>query len=142
MDFFLFNINVYFFFNIKVSTKNCKSFMLHKKKETHYIKLNKFPEFVQLLRIIHLDLNCLAIVVFSGDWKACLLYKRNIGTQYSLKMIPLPFESCSTFCIAGATKSGKTSWVYRILKHKDVMFTEPVEKRCIVMVCISLYSMK
>ena len=51
-------------------------------------------------------------------------------------MIPLPFESCSTFCIAGATKSGKTSWVYRLLKYKDVMFTEPVEK---VLYCYGVY---
>ena len=51
-------------------------------------------------------------------------------------MIPLRFESCSSFCIAGATKSGKTSWAYWLLKHKDVMFTEPVEK---VLYCYGVY---
>ena len=43
-------------------------------------------------------------------------------------MVPLPFEACSTFTIAGATKSGKTTFVFRLLKNKDVMFSSPVEK--------------
>ena len=43
-------------------------------------------------------------------------------------MVPLPFEACSTFTIAGATKSGKMTFVFRLLKNKDVMFSSPVEK--------------
>ena len=43
-------------------------------------------------------------------------------------MVHLPFKACSTYCIAGAIKSGKTTWVYRLLKNKDVMFSEQVEQ--------------
>ena len=57
-------------------------------------------------------------------------------TLKCLTMISLPFEACSTFCIAGATKSGKTSWVYRLLRNKDIMFTEPIEK---VLYCYGVY---
>lgn len=36
-----------------------------------------------------------------------------------------PFQACSTISITGATGSGKSSWVFKLLKAKDVMFTEP-----------------
>ena len=42
--------------------------------------------------------------------------------------MPLPFEGCSTFMIAGVTKSGKMTFVFHLLKNKDVMFSSLVEK--------------
>lgn len=33
-----------------------------------------------------------------------------------------PFEVPSTFSISGTTNSGKTTWLYNLLKHKDVLF--------------------
>ena len=35
----------------------------------------------------------------------------------------IPFETPSNICLYGATQSGKTSFVLRLLKHKDIMFT-------------------
>lgn len=36
-----------------------------------------------------------------------------------------PFEACSPIGIFGPTKSGKTSFCLKLVKHKDKMFTEP-----------------
>lgn len=33
-----------------------------------------------------------------------------------------PFEVPSTFSISGTTGSGKTTWLYQLLKHKDILF--------------------
>ena len=54
----------------------------------------------------------------------------NNFTGFFADMLALPFEACSIFTIAGATKSGKMSWVY------NKMFTEPVQK---VMYCYGFY---
>jgi hypothetical protein len=35
----------------------------------------------------------------------------------------IPFEAPSNICLYGATQSGKTSFVLKLLKHKDAMFT-------------------
>ena len=50
--------------------------------------------------------------------------------------VPLPFEAASTACISGATKSGKTTWLFRLLKNKKVMFSEPVKK---ILYCYGIY---
>ena len=33
-----------------------------------------------------------------------------------------PFEACTTIAVSGTTGSGKTTWVYELLKHRDQMF--------------------
>ena len=50
--------------------------------------------------------------------------------------VALPFESASTTCISGATKSGKTTWLFRLIKNKDIMFSEPVQK---ILYCYGIY---
>lgn len=40
----------------------------------------------------------------------------------------LPFNSPATAMIVGPTMSGKTSLIYEILKHADVMFQTPPER--------------
>ncbi len=37
-----------------------------------------------------------------------------------------PFEACSTFTVTGCTGAGKTSWIFKLLKNRDTMFTRPV----------------
>jgi hypothetical protein len=49
-------------------------------------------------------------VVFTG---VCLLRKK----------MSLPFNFPSNICLYGATQSGKTTFVLRLIKHADVMFT-------------------
>lgn len=39
-----------------------------------------------------------------------------------------PFEGPSTFSVSGTTGSGKTSWVFKFLKHADIMFSNPPHK--------------
>lgn len=39
-----------------------------------------------------------------------------------------PFEAPSTFSISGATRSGKTTWLFKLLKHAKIMFTNPPHK--------------
>ena len=40
-----------------------------------------------------------------------------------------PFLPCSSFVVLGQTSSGKTRFVYELLKHANVMFTEdPLDK--------------
>ena len=50
--------------------------------------------------------------------------------------VPLPFESASTLCLAGSTKCGKTTWLYRLLKHKEEMFSVAVNK---ILYCYGIY---
>ena len=38
-----------------------------------------------------------------------------------------PFPECTSISVSGVTCSGKTSWVLRLLSHKDVMFNNPPE---------------
>lgn len=39
-----------------------------------------------------------------------------------------PFEGPSTISVSGTTGSGKTTWLFNVLKHVNVMFTKPVNK--------------
>jgi hypothetical protein len=39
-----------------------------------------------------------------------------------------PFEGPSTFSVSGTTGSGKTSWIFKLLRHTDVMFSNPPKK--------------
>ena len=39
-----------------------------------------------------------------------------------------PFPSGVAFSVSGCSLSGKTSWLFRVLRHKDQMFTHPPEK--------------
>jgi hypothetical protein len=48
-----------------------------------------------------------------------------------------PFPSCTSISISGATCSGKTTWLYRLLRHKDEMFAAPSPER--VLYCYGIY---
>ena len=50
--------------------------------------------------------------------------------------VPLPFEAASTACVSGMTKCGKSTWLFRLLENKHVMFSEPVEK---ILYCYGIY---
>ena len=65
-------------------------------------------------------------------------YKRHIQRAHSKRneVVPLPFEAASTACVSGSTKSGKTTWLFRLLRNKAVMFSEPVNK---VLYCYGIY---
>lgn len=39
-----------------------------------------------------------------------------------------PFHSPTTICVSGPTSCGKTTWILKLIKHKDVMFDQPVER--------------
>ena len=47
-----------------------------------------------------------------------------------------PFPECTSISVSGATCSGKTSWVLRLLRHKDVMFNNPPEE---VLYCYAIW---
>ena len=47
-----------------------------------------------------------------------------------------PFPECTSISVSGATCSGKTSWVHRLLRHKDVMFEKAPEK---VLYCYGIF---
>ncbi len=48
----------------------------------------------------------------------------------------LPFESSSTMCVVGATGSGKTCWVSKLLAHVDEMYRDPPKE---VMYCYAIW---
>ena len=50
-----------------------------------------------------------------------------------------PFEATSTFSISGTTKSGKTTWVFKLFKELDVMFKKPVHK---ILYCYGIWQDK
>lgn len=39
-----------------------------------------------------------------------------------------PFPECTSIVVSGATCSGKTSWVFRLLQNKENMFAKPPQK--------------
>jgi hypothetical protein len=47
-----------------------------------------------------------------------------------------PFPSGVSIGLSGCTLSGKTTWLYRLLRHKDTMFSDPPEK---VLYCYDIY---
>ena len=47
-----------------------------------------------------------------------------------------PFPECWSISVSEATCSGKTSWVLRLLRHKDVMFNNPPEE---VLYCYAIW---
>lgn len=47
-----------------------------------------------------------------------------------------PFPECTSISVSGATCSGKTTWLYRLLRHKDEMFDSPPQK---VLYCYGIY---
>ena len=67
-------------------------------------------------------------------------YKRHIqkfqNNHFGKEAVPLPFEAASTGCVSGATKSGKTTWLFRLLRNKNVMFSELVNK---ILYCYGIY---
>ena len=50
--------------------------------------------------------------------------------------VALPFEEGSTAIISGCTKSGKTTWLFRLLRNKEIMFSQPVQK---TLYCYGIY---
>ena len=65
-------------------------------------------------------------------------YKRHIqrfpNNHFGKEAVPLPFEAVSTACVSGA--SGKTTWLFRLLRNKNVTFSEPVNK---ILYCYGIY---
>ena len=47
-----------------------------------------------------------------------------------------PFPDSSTIAITGTTSSGKTTWLYRLLRHKDEMFAVPPER---ILYCYGIF---
>ena len=39
-----------------------------------------------------------------------------------------PFPGCSSIGVSGTSNSGKTTFVYKLLKHKDIMFETAPDK--------------
>ena len=54
-----------------------------------------------------------------------------------LDMALVKFQSPSTWIISGMTGSGKTTWLYKLLTHKNSMFEEPPRR---VMYCYSIWT--
>jgi len=49
----------------------------------------------------------------------------------------MPFDAHSSFTISGATKSGKSTWIRRLLKNNDKMFKTPKPSKIIY--CYGVY---
>ncbi len=49
----------------------------------------------------------------------------------------IPFEAHSSFTVSGATKSGKSTWIRRLLKNSDKMFTSPKPSK--IVYCYGVY---
>lgn len=47
-----------------------------------------------------------------------------------------PFPECTSISVSGATCSGKTTWLFRLLRHKDEMFVNSPQK---VLYCYGAY---
>ncbi len=47
-----------------------------------------------------------------------------------------PFPSCTSISVSGATCSGKTTWLFRLLRHKDEMFNDSPQR---VLYCYGIY---
>ena len=52
-------------------------------------------------------------------------------------MALVKFESPSTWIISGMTGSGKSSWLYKLLKQKQAMFQDPPKK---IIYCYSIWT--
>ena len=52
-------------------------------------------------------------------------------------MALVKFESPSIWIISGMTGSGNTSWLYKLLKQKNLMFQEPPSK---IIYCYSIWT--
>ena len=52
-------------------------------------------------------------------------------------MALVKFQSPSTWIISGMTGSGKTTWLYNLLKHKEDMFEDPPKK---IIYCYSIWT--
>ena len=52
-------------------------------------------------------------------------------------MASVKFESPSTWITSGITGSGKTSWLYKLLKQKNLVFQEPPNK---IIYCYSIWT--
>ena len=50
-------------------------------------------------------------------------------------MALVKFQSPSIWIMSGMTGSGKTTWLYNLLKSKDAMFEEPPKK---IIYCYSI----
>lgn len=48
-----------------------------------------------------------------------------------------PFPECTSISVSGATCSGKTTWMFRLLRNKDVMFDKPPVK---VLYCYGIHT--
>ncbi len=53
--------------------------------------------------------------------------------------VSIPFEAATTMCVSGASRAGKTTWVIRLLKNMDQMYTEKVYG---VLWCYSIWQPK
>ena len=49
-------------------------------------------------------------------------------TQRQLHFVMYPFPERTSISVTGATLSGKSHWVFRLLRHKDDMFDSPPDK--------------
>ena len=50
--------------------------------------------------------------------------------------VPFPFPSSATLMVSGGTGSGKTTWVARLLREKNLMFEEPPRH---ILYCYGVY---
>ena len=72
------------------------------------------------------------LIPYIGRNKRSSHYCSDILLVYTM----YPFPDCTSIAVTGATCSGKTFWVYRLLRHKDEMFENPPEK---VLYCYGIY---
>ena len=49
----------------------------------------------------------------------------------------IPFQTCSTFSLCGATKSGKTTWLFNFFKHLKYMFEKDTPEE--ILYCFETY---
>jgi len=63
--------------------------------------------------------------------------KSPIETDWWVSKSLIPFEPCSSMCVTGPTGSGKTQWVYRLLKNLNGMYVNNAPKK--TMYCYGVY---
>lgn len=63
-------------------------------------------------------------------------YKKIVPSRSFTISDMYPFPECTSISVTGATCSGKTTWVFKLLQHKDEIFEKQPEK---VLYCYGIY---
>ena len=93
--------------------------------------LEQFQQMRSMISTFQCHACSIKLFAFASPSSFCYLLSSGLG------MALVKFESPSTWIISGITGSGKTTWLYKLLTHKNSMFEEPPWR---VMYCYSVWT--